>query len=375
MIIKTITCHDVYNYGASLQAYALQSHLISLGHDVQIIDYKPEYLNRSYNFWYIPKHSRYYKKCEQNVLFHFLFSLRLSLVTFRTYGRIKPFKKFKEQYLKCTQTVYKNIEDLRMNSPESDIYIAGSDQIWNTNLPNGHDPAFYLDFGESEIKRISYAASFAISKLQDSDKTEIAKYLSRLDAISVREKSGLSILRELRFNGTQVLDPVFLLSEDKWRSLASDVPIVKGNYILVYHLFSDNVEIENMAVKYAKLNNVKIVSINDKLPRAYADINISNAGPIEFVNLILHAHYVIADSFHATAFSTILSRPFSVFYKNSNSSRIEDLLQSIGLYKCYNPQELVLDFNWAQVHSALDFQIDKSIKYLDNELNSIQRRK
>ena len=375
MIIKTITCHDVYNYGASLQAYALQSHLISLGHDVQIIDYKPEYLNRSYNFWYIPKDSRYYKKCERNVLFHFLFSLRLSLVTFRTYGRIKPFKKFKEQYLKCTQTVYKNIEDLRRNSPESDIYIAGSDQIWNTNLPNGHDPAFYLDFGESEIKRISYAASFAISKLQDSDKTEITKYLSRLDAISVREKSGLSILQELHFDGIQVLDPVFLLSEDKWRSLASDVPIVKGNYILVYHLFSDNVEIENMAVKYAKLNNVKIVSINDKLPRAYADINISNAGPIEFVNLILHAHYVIADSFHATAFSTILSRPFSVFYKNRNSSRIEDLLQSIGLYKCYNPQELVLDFNWTQVHRDLDIQIDKSIKYLDNELNSIQRRK
>lgn len=369
MKINTITCHDVYNYGASLQAYALQQHLRALGHDVQIIDYIPDYLKGAYNFWYIPKNHRFYGICKKSRLFHLIYSVRLAPITYRTYGRIKPFKHFKKQFLNCTEVQYRDIKSLCDNPPVADLYIAGSDQIWNTNLPNGHDPAFYLNFGNKDTRRISYAASFAISQLSKSDEAKVKEYLSHLDAISVREKTGVQILESMGYNGENVLDPVFLLSKSDWQSLAGCKPIVDGKYILVYHLFERNKDLAKMAVKYSRETGLKIVSINDKSSRAYADVNVSNAGPIEFVNLINNAEYVMADSFHATAFSLILNKPFSVFYHNSNGSRIIDCLEIAGLKDCYNPTKIVEGFDWDGVNMRLKVQIEASKFFLQQQLD------
>ena len=97
MKIKTITCHDVYNYGASLQAYALQTYLTSIGHDVEIIDYLPDYISGRYKFFNILPNSRLYKYAIKNKLFYFLCCLYQVKRKYSTYGRKKVFDSFKEE--------------------------------------------------------------------------------------------------------------------------------------------------------------------------------------------------------------------------------------------------------------------------------------
>lgn len=370
MKIKTITCHDVYNYGASLQAFALQQYLLSLGHDVEIIDYQPEYLQHSYNFWYIPKGHRFYNLCKRSKLFHFFYAIRLLPITYATWGRIRPFKDFKSKFLKCTHEQFHDVTELRNGRLDADVFIAGSDQIWNCELPNGLDPAFYLNFGDATAKRISYAASFAISKIPIEHKGTIKKYLSALNAISVREHTGVSIANDLGYSATLVLDPVFLLSKNDWWQFVGIKPLVEENYILVYQLFTASKLIPQNALAFAKSHNLKIVSVNDKGIRNYADVNISNAGPVEFVNLLFHAKYVIADSFHATAFSIILNKPFSVYYDKQNSSRIKDCLALFGLSHCYNPKHPIVDIDWDRVNTRLLDNVQRSKTFLNKEIQS-----
>ena len=158
MKIKTITCHDVYNLGASLQAYALQNYLLSLGHEVEIIHYKPDYLSNHHKLWLVA-----------NPKFNIPFIKQLYLLA-KLPGRLialkrkKVFDSFTSKYLRLTRR-YNSYEDLKNDAPEADCYIAGSDQIWNTLFRNGRDAAFYLDFGNQNIKRISYAASFATPEI------------------------------------------------------------------------------------------------------------------------------------------------------------------------------------------------------------------
>ena len=137
MKIKTITCHDVYNHGASLQAFALQHYLQSIGHDVEIIHYKPPYLSGHYDLWKV-SNSRYDKPI-----------IRLLYLMVKLPGRLKSLKRkrafdaFTSQFLRLTRR-YDTIEALRNDPPHADVYIAGSDQIWNTAFRNRLEPAFYV---------------------------------------------------------------------------------------------------------------------------------------------------------------------------------------------------------------------------------------
>lgn len=164
MKIATITCHNVYNYGASLQAYALQRYLSQEGHDVEIIDYKPYYLNSRYNWRHIPAESRLYpyKDYVGTQCIYFLLKNRK---IYKTIGRKRKFDDFRQKFLTLTDNTYTSAEELRATPPQADLYIAGSDQIWNTACENGKDAAFYLDFGSDDTRRISYAASFAVSEI------------------------------------------------------------------------------------------------------------------------------------------------------------------------------------------------------------------
>ena len=369
MNIKTITCHDVYNYGASLQAYALQEYLTKLGHNVEIIDYKPEYLQRTYNFWYIPLNAKYYKLTQKSKLMHLFFAVMRLKKTYATRGRIKPFKLFKKKYLHLTTTYY-NYKQLYSTPPKASVYIAGSDQIWNTKLPNGKDPAFYLGFGDSKVKKISYAASFGITEIEPSE--SIKNYLQNFDAISVREKTGLDILKRIGIkNAVHVVDPVFLLTAPQWSNLtktASQIKIPNYNYILLYDFVNDH-KIGSFVKMCAKQTGMQILSVNDYRSIPYADQNINNAGPWEFISLIEHANIVISNSFHATAFSCIFNKEFYTFPLNTqqNSSRMTDLLSCAKMPERFNPQK-----RWTSNIFGTQFMetsIETSKYFLDHHLN------
>lgn len=368
MEIKTITCHNVYNYGASLQAYALQFYLEGCGHNVEIIDFNPWFHRDRYNLWFIYPAGRGYRLVKKCPLLKYIIGPLRNRKMFVTYGRKARFDAFTRNFLHLTSTNYTCSADLCSNPPQADIYIAGSDQIWNTDCENGKEPGYFLDFG-GDVKRISYAASFGGSSIKLELKDFVASKLANFDAISVRESSGIKILRDLGFGGVQVLDPVFLLPKKIWADLSKEAKnygLVSGQYILVYDFLLDE-RIANIASLLKQKYHLPIVSINDFITVNYADKNINDAGPLEFLSLVKNAKTIVSSSFHATAFSAIFEKDFYVFPLKgvSNSSRMEDFLTSIAAYRrfnCSNLDEKVLDF--AKIAVNLESRIEESYDFL-----------
>ncbi len=363
MRINTITCHDVYNHGASLQAHALMTYLSDLGHDAKIIDYKPNYL-KSYCLWGKVS-SRYNKPVFKTVYSLVKFPRRF----FSFFSKRKiEFDKFTKNYLKLTRR-YSSFNELKLSPPLADVYIAGSDQIWNTYFENGKDPAFYLQFAPSNSIKASYAASFSTDSVSEKLKKEVKAWLSKLDYISVREKTGLSILNNLDIkNAVNVLDPVFLLERAYWNKFADKWQNPeKEPYVLVY-AFNNDKNILEYSSKIAKEKNLNIISVLDNKNFK----NYYNEGPIAFLKLIKDADYIISNSFHATAFSIIFNKDFFVLNREENiNTRMQDMLSllclSERLITCYDK----VNYNkvdYEIVNDELQKQIKKSKEFIDTVL-------
>lgn len=366
MKIKTITCHDVYNAGAGLQAYALSKYLSDLGHDVEIIDYKPDYLSNHYSFTAIAS-PRFDKPIVRELYLLAKLPNRLK----RYFGRRKKsFDAFKQDYLKVTEKRYISNDDLKANIPQADVFFAGSDQIWNPTFNNGKDPAFYLDFVPDNKIKASYAASFSVNEIPDELKAVTKGYLENLDYISVREKSGVDILNSLGINNSyQVLDPVFLLDKQEWEKLCFDISTDK--YILVYD-FDNSELVKEIAQKIAKEKNLKIYSVFNN---SYSDKCFYDEGPIGFVSLVKNADFVISNSFHATAFSLIFEKDFVVVNRKENlNTRMYDLTKSLGIENRLICDANDVDYNenidYKSVKEKLNEQISYSKKYLDRVLTN-----
>lgn len=357
MQIKTITCHDVYNLGASLQAYALAEYLKDCGHDVQIIDYKPAYLSRHYSLSWVanPKFDR------PLVRQAYLLAKLPGRLRARKSLRKQRFDDFRRDLLPLTHRRYESVEELRERYPEADLYIAGSDQIWNPVFPNGKDPAFFLEFVPGEKRKISYAASFSVDELEAVDQKRMQPWLERLDAISVREISGVKLLAKMGLQGVQVMDPVFLLDKERWETLAVR-PDTDG-YILVYD-FDGSDRVREMARQLAERTGKRIVSV---FPMGGASEVWFDMGPREFLGAILNADCVLSNSFHATAFSLIFHKEFYVVNREEKiNTRMRDLLEGLSLgerlISCIPDQLSGPD--WETVQGSLEEMIARSKTFL-----------
>lgn len=372
MEIKTITCHDVYNYGASLQAYALQRHLENLGHHVEIIDYLPDYLNRRYHFLSVSPNSKLYRLAKIFYPISPIIGIWQNRRELKFWKRKKRFDEFKKNYLKTTCNTYRSFDELQTNKPEADLYIAGSDQIWNTQYSNGKDPAFYCLFEDDKRKCISYAASFGTHKIYKGYEEFVKKGLSNFRAISIREQTGVQIAKSLNYNAQLVIDPVFLLENSDWINFCKFSKI-KEKYVLVYDFLHNDSRIKELAVKLASKGRFKIYSINDISSLPYADKNINDAGPIEFLQYIYNAQIIISTSFHATAFSVIFEKEFYTLplIGHSNSSRMKDFLSSLNLNERFISEKLKEDYkpiDYSQSSLKLRTYIETSKKWLSNNL-------
>lgn len=360
--IFTITCHDVYNVGASLQAYALQHFLRSRGADAFIIDYKPEYLSSHYRLWLVgnPKYNRpIFREA------YLLAKLPDRIRALRSEKK-RRFDEFRNDKLYLTKR-YKSFQELCRDCPTGDCYIAGSDQIWNPFFPNGKDPAFFLQFAPQSARKIAYAASFGVSEITSADSERMQPWLKKLDAISVREKTGLEILSKMSIPAIKVCDPVFLLDKQEWESMIPTHETSAG-YILLYD-FDKNPAIEKIANRYSNNSGHRVCSI---LPTATMEIPTSNPGPLEFLGLIKNASLVLTNSFHAIVFSLLFQKEFYAFSrKEPLNSRMIDLLRDIDLEErfCYNP----IDFHdaeviqWDRVVKRIEGWKETAISFLERE--------
>ena len=323
MKVDIITMHCPLNYGAVLQTYALQSYIEYLGHSAEIIDYRPSYLVRTQKLFYIGN-----KHAKSNLLF------ATAYIMLKLPQRIKirrNFNKFIKRHLNLSNIRYNTCEELVSNPVRADVYICGSDQIWNTALPNGSDDAYFLSFVQKGLKN-AYAASLAISTALDSkNKERFKRLLSDFSAISVREDTAIPILSFLEKNIVHVLDPVFLLSKEEWITRFNLKETTSDSYILVYPM-GDGKNVLYQARQLAKDTNLPIFSISQSKKReSFVTKTFSNIGPVKFVELVLNAKYVVTNSFHGTAFSIIFKKNFWACNIANTSSRIESLLRCTGL--------------------------------------------
>ena len=363
MQIKTITCHDVYNHGASLQAYALQTYLESLGHNVEIIDYKPPYLCGHYNLWAV---NPVYDKPIVKQLY-LLAKLPGRLVALK---RKRLFDEVTQKYLKLTDCCYHSNEELAANPPQADVFIAGSDQIWNTLFLNGRDAAFYLFFAPKTSKRISYAASFATEDVVEEYKPFVKSMLQNFDEISIRERCSLSLLKQLgRTDGKAVCDPVFLLTKEQWNKMLPSEP-AKEKYMVVYDS-EKSVNLKKIALRIAKEKRLKLYNISG-FRIGYADKELWASSPFDFVKLIRDAEYIISNSFHATAFSVIYGKNFCVVNRTEKiNERLKSILEDLSLQ-----ERLISDFHlgllkmpdYEPVNHRLQKEIAASEDYLKTAL-------
>jgi hypothetical protein len=366
MIIKTITCHDVYNYGASLQAFALMKYLENLGHEVEIIDYKPDYLDKRYKLFAVS--SRY----KRNIFLAFIYLLIKIPMRFFYRSRKYAFDRFTRSYLKITPQRYKHYAELKENPPYADIYFAGSDQIWNTLYANGRDSAFYLDFTPKNSIKASYAASFGTDQILNDYIEFVREKIDALDYIAVRERTGIEILNYLGISrGVQVLDPVFLLDKEAWSGIMLES--IKESYILVYD-FENNPLIEACSKRMKEETGLKIIAVNDWIENPYADVNIKDAGPEKFLTLIAQSEFFLSNSFHGTAFSVIFEKQFYSFkrIRDKVNSRIVDFLNLLGLQdQLINSVEEIdikKKINYNKSFIRLNPLILKSKKFIDSVL-------
>lgn len=366
MIIRTITCHNVNNFGASLQARALYEYLSGLGHDVRIIDY-------------IPIRNGCASQQTRTPLRRIMESVPLRpILKAIEYHRARRwrerYRKFEEFTAQLPMTKrYSSLAELRNDPPKAELYLAGSDQIWNPGMPAGNDPAYYLDFGDSSVKRASYAASFGSGHLPEKTAKLADSLLNRFDNISVRESSALAILSLMGYEGTLVADPVFLLSDYFWHNMANGGLSVTDNYILVY-AFDASPMLRRTAVRISRSTGLKILSITPHpLGRGFKDC--SNSGPLDFLSLLRGASLIITESYHALAFSVIFRKPFYAFLRHEDlNSRIIDFLSLLGLSdRIVHDDSInhISDIDYSDIDDILMSLRNNSYKYIQRITTAI----
>lgn len=365
------------NYGACLQAFALQTAIKKLNYDVEIIDYQVSFV--------------------QAKLMDRLLNLRnpIKIVKGRIANRKNLsnyakrhdcFEKFRIDYLNIVKNDCCQHADFYSNPPLYDGYVCGSDQIWNPYFTNGCDPVRFLDFVPFQRKRIAYAPSIGVDKIDAFYAVDMKRYLSKMDYISVRENEGASIIKSLINKDVPVvLDPTFLLTKEEWSRFANEKRM-NTSYIFCY--FFGNLDYMNEIKKfYRKQTGLPIVTFpfNYREFQDKEDIKIYDAGPADFINLIKNASLVLTDSFHATAFSINMEVPFYSLLrdvskcKTNMNSRIYTILSKMGLEnrlimpdgKMEFPSEGIFDVNFNKTRSILQQERVTSGQYLSSALESI----
>ena len=363
MKICIITCNRANNYGARLQTYALWRHLTDQGQDVRVIDYCPPYLDFHTRLFYNPGVNP-----KEWVKLVVRYPERRCDIT--KFGHLQQFSCTKTR---LTPVMYRSIEELRVNPPEADIYIAGSDQIWNTTFTNGRDPAFYLDFGDRRTRRISYAASFATPEIAEGYARFVDSNLRRFDAISVREESGKKITDKLGIAAEICCDPAFLLDRSQWNEVCADIKTAHP-YVFVYD-FERSREVREVAERIARERGLKIFTVSNR-PLRYGDRDYSDCAPGQFIGLIKNANCVVSNSLHGTIFSLIYGKDFFVVDRADGLNvRMHDLMHRYGLdSRLITPSAdrtiLLSGIDYATILQKLEADISESKKWLSSQLIS-----
>lgn len=363
------------NYGACLQAYAVQETMKKCGFNTEIINYLPGYETS--------KLQMYLKKIKYlaNLKKYINEKKIMSKYSEQQLNRSKKFREFVKKYLNITSKKYNNISELKNENLDYDVYITGSDQLWNP-IHHKCNPIYFLDFVTKGKKRVAFAPSIARAEIPDEYKTKMTRLLEKMDYISVREDINVQTVKELvpHKEVEHVLDPTLMLAANEWDKIM-DAPIYNEPYIFCY-LFGDLDYIGEFVEYIKEKTGYKIVSMpyNVRELENEDTAKIFDAGPLEFVNLIKNASIIITDSFHATAFSINYQKPFYTLLRQKEdnpdnmNSRFFSILKLVGLEERLIlpesdfPTENFTFIDYEKPMQKLNMAREKTQKYLDRSL-------
>ncbi|MBR5433589.1 MAG: polysaccharide pyruvyl transferase family protein [Bacteroidales bacterium] len=319
------------NYGQQLQCYALQEYLRRLGHDPFLIRY-----DKRKDYPQSPMWVKCIKALNPIKLYHyFVFKIKNKMIAVEQSTHNRHFEEFREKYISQTEKIYYSYAELKNNPPEADVYIVGSDQVWNyTDYPQKDIhralSAYMLDFVPKGKKRIAYAASWGLKAIDSKLKGEISLLLRGFSYISVREKSGVRICEDCGVQAEWVVDPTMLLPADTYRELyrGTSVPECKSKqYLLLYMLNNlQKYDVEPI-YEFARKRNLDVVYITgngvvDKRKKYFATIP-------EWLYLIDNAEYIVTNSFHCCVFSALFQKKYGAVKLTGKNAGMNERLESL----------------------------------------------
>lgn len=369
--VGIITFHRAMNLGAMLQAFALEQ-VLSEKYDAQIIDYRGTKIE-----------SQYYRKTTFMSLLkgaarYFLKHNKAKFINRKN----KNFRKFLKKYLNTTDAIY-TVDNITEVNKEFDAIIAGSDQVWNTKLTD-NDLNYFLQFVEPS-KRFSYAGSFGNeTDIYEAKNIElITELLSTIKRPLIREYAGFSILKNLNVKTSGaaelVCDPIFLLPKEEWiRRL--ELRKLSEDYILLF-IVAPEINGQQFARKLQAqygfpIKYIKTYSRFGDCPEGFEDC--SDAGPREFLELLLNARFVVTTSFHGMAFSINFNKNFYYELDISPNARNDRLINLAELFMLEDREILsadqdvaVTEIDYKIVNMKLKEYSDNSKSILFNSLKDI----
>lgn len=360
MKIGILTFHCAINFGAVLQAFGLSQYLRSLGHDVSVIDYRPDYLVKPYR----PFYSRRFYAWKNIWISRFIVITREVLSISIRFKRERLFKRFVKDYLHLSPL------QLDEKANDFDAFVFGSDQIWNRTITQSDDVFWGNALAFEGKKRIAYAAS--AGSVKDLSEDAMAN-LERFDAVSVREKSLADYLNTFRKKRIQtVLDPVLLAGKDVFSAIATTKQ--RQPYLLYFSLEGD-VKLRPIAEKLAKKRNLELIEVmssNTCLTKGFVK-NVLSVN--DFLGLFMNADFVVTKSFHGTVFSILFERVFMVYYDGQEvPERMSGLLNALGLgnhlVNIDEPPTTSSPIDWQQVNEKLEQMRISSRQFLTEALGN-----
>ena len=369
--IGIMTWYQYQNYGSVLQAAALYQKIKELGYAPDLIHYTPRGLVESpekINFQYILCKSVSKLKNRENL-------------PYSPSEKTEKFNEFKGHYITETEPKETYPELYTLNQ-EYDAFVCGSDQVWS---PLSYDDKYFLSFVENPKKKVAYAPSLGCEKIaNDTIREKTKSCLLSFDHLSVREKQGQKLIRELTGKMAQVVaDPTLLMDQTAWNQLIPDCTmdhLQEDKYILCYFL-GNSEKYFSYVKNLSEMTGIPyhLIPMTEKeasMPEAVPFV----VGPAEFVSLIRNAAYVCTDSFHGMAFSVTNHIPFTAFKRftdkdpRNQNSRIFNLLDKLHLQDRLadpnqKPKAEIINCNFAEADAILQNLRNESLHYLQAALN------
>lgn len=363
--VALVTLHRSANYGSVLQALATQFVLEGMGYDVTVLDY------------YAPRNSvsemlrgLKYKKVlfEKNPLA--LLAARMILLPSYLMRR-RNFNRFIERNLNLSEKTYHSNEELASAQLKADLFITGSDQVWNSEWNGGIDEALFLAFAPDEAPKASFSASFGKSELEDGEKGRTRELLARYGGLTIREDTGVEMVRGLGLEASQVLDPTLLMTQEDWKPWVSGKR-PKGDYILMYNI-NHNAPLDRFVRRLADKTDLPVYYISYQLHDCFKRGKMRCCVPVEdFLSLIAGARFVVCDSFHCAAFSVNFNREFAIVPPERFGTRLESFMRVVGLENRIVGEEDIDIFDssidWSSTNARLHDERAHSLSAIKNAI-------